>query len=196
MGRSVTSWKADATSGAILAAFGLAMTVLSYDLGWFSDGRARPGFMAGLSGTLILVTGLYIAVRAVVRRRRSSTAGDMGTAPSDVSQEGATVEEPDHETALATEPAQEDTAADQTDGESTLGRQPVAVTFVLVLIAIYAVRWLGFIVSFAVLLFLLLLSVERLAVWKAAVYAASVSALTWIVFDLALRISLPTGVWG
>lgn len=193
----MTSWKADAISGAILAAFGLAMTVLSYDLGWLSDGRARPGLLAGLSGTLMLVTGLYLAVRAVVRRRRSSTAGDMGTAPPDVSQEGATVEEPDHEAALATEPAREDTAADQTDGESRRGqRQPVAVTFVLVLIAIYAARWLGFIVSFAVLLFVLVLFVERLAVWKASVYAASVSALTWIIFDLALRIPLPTGVWG
>jgi hypothetical protein len=62
--------------------------------------------------------------------------------------------------------------------------------------AIYAYTELGFIVTVALLIFTLLVVVERRHVLPAALYALAVTLLTYAAFDWALKTPLPAGPWG
>jgi putative tricarboxylic transport membrane protein len=67
---------------------------------------------------------------------------------------------------------------------------------VITAIAIAAYQTLGFIVTMTLLLFTLIFGAERRHPLAAAVYSVGVTLLTWLLFSVALKTPLETGIFG
>jgi putative tricarboxylic transport membrane protein len=63
-------------------------------------------------------------------------------------------------------------------------------------IAISVYQWLGFIVTISLLVFMLLVVVERKNVLRAAAYSVGLTVIAWWVFGTALKSPLETGILG
>jgi hypothetical protein len=63
-------------------------------------------------------------------------------------------------------------------------------------IAISVYQWLGFIVTISLLVFTLLVVVERKNVLRAAAYSVGLTVIAWWVFGTALKSPLETGILG
>ena len=63
-------------------------------------------------------------------------------------------------------------------------------------IAISVYQWLGFIVTMTLLVFTLLMAVERKNVFRAAAYSLGLTMVAWWVFGTALKSPLETGILG
>jgi Tripartite tricarboxylate transporter TctB family len=63
-------------------------------------------------------------------------------------------------------------------------------------IAISVYQWLGFIVTISLLVFTLLVVVERKNVFRAAAYSVGLTVIAWWVFGTALKSPLETGILG
>jgi len=57
-------------------------------------------------------------------------------------------------------------------------------------------QWLGFIVTISLLVFTLLVVVERKNVFRAAAYSVGLTVIAWWVFGTALKSPLETGILG
>ena len=72
-----------------------------------------------------------------------------------------------------------------------------AVTVVVITaVAVALYQWLGFIVTMTLLVFTLLVAVERRAMWRAAAYSIGLTGVAWWVFGTALKAPLETGILG
>jgi cellulose synthase/poly-beta-1,6-N-acetylglucosamine synthase-like glycosyltransferase len=63
-------------------------------------------------------------------------------------------------------------------------------------LAISVYQWLGFIVTISLLVFTLLVVVERKNVFRAAAYSVGLTVLAWWLFGTALKSPLETGILG
>ena len=63
-------------------------------------------------------------------------------------------------------------------------------------VAISVYQWLGFIVTMTLLVFTLLMVVERKNVFRAAAYSLGLTMVAWWVFGTALKSPLETGILG
>lgn len=77
---------------------------------------------------------------------------------------------------------------------SELGRA-LTVWFAIV-IASVVIDLVGFVVTSAILIAVLLLGVERLRTWKAILTVILIPVVLYAVFALLLQVRLPTGPWG
>jgi hypothetical protein len=57
-------------------------------------------------------------------------------------------------------------------------------------------QWLGFIVTMSLLVFVLLVAIERRPLHYAAAYALALTGIAWWVFGKALKAPLETGILG
>ncbi len=78
--------------------------------------------------------------------------------------------------------------------EGVLNRS-VALGFGLTLIAILLVPIIGFLLSFGLLIFALVVLLEREPFWLGLVLSIGAIAVTWVVFVWFLRIPLPQGIF-
>lgn len=164
--------RADLLTGAALALIGGAAAVLSIQYGWFrAGGRIGPGFVPGVSAGIMAAHGATIAVRGVAAAR---DGGEQGPGVDVAAQVAHAADE-----------------ADPRERPRDLRSTMWVLGFMLA--AIYAMKWLGFVISFSVLSFLLVAFVENEGRVRAAAYALAVGATTFVVFDLALGVPLPGG---
>lgn len=75
-----------------------------------------------------------------------------------------------------------------------LGR--AMTVWLAIVIASAVIDLVGFLVTSAVLIALLLLGVERLRTWRAIMTVFLIPVVLYAVFALLLRVRLPTGPWG
>jgi putative tricarboxylic transport membrane protein len=73
--------------------------------------------------------------------------------------------------------------------------RPLAVGLIMLGYILFLDR-IGFVLTSLVLLFLMLKWVERLPTWKSLVLSASASACTYLLFNVLLKATLPTGPFG
>jgi hypothetical protein len=72
-----------------------------------------------------------------------------------------------------------------------------AVLVVLIAgVAISVYQWLGFVVTMTLLVFTLLVAIERKDVLRAAAYSIALTGIAWWVFGTALKSPLETGILG
>jgi hypothetical protein len=67
-----------------------------------------------------------------------------------------------------------------------------ALVIVITALAILAYTWLGFVVTISLLLFCLLVIIERKSLLFAGLYSVSVAVLTYVAFAWGLKAPLPT----
>lgn len=157
-------------TGAAVALVGGVAAVLSVEYGWIrGGGRVGPGFVPGVSASIMAAYGTAITVCGVVRSAADEDPGTDGAAPA-----GPLPDE-----------------ADPRERPRDLGSTLQVLG--LMLAAIYAMQWLGFLISFSILSFLLVGVVDREGWIRAAAYAVAVGVTTWIVFDVTLGVPLPPG---
>lgn len=171
---------ADLIGAALLIALGATMAIASigYEL-FVEGGRIGPGLMPFTAGLLLIVFGGAVGAESLRSSRHH---------PHSESAEGA---ERKRESAPDTE--------DPPDGDGSHGAQEtswklVALVFALTLSGILLVPLLGFLVPFALLIFVLVALVERQGWVQAAVLGVTASAITWLTFVRLLQIPLPTGI--
>jgi hypothetical protein len=70
---------------------------------------------------------------------------------------------------------------------------PVAI---IAAMAVAAYEWLGFVVTMALMIFGLLVAIERRSVVRSALFAVGVTASTWALFTMVLKTPLGNGVLG
>jgi len=75
-------------------------------------------------------------------------------------------------------------------------RKHALLVVIISAIAISVYQWLGFIVTISLLVFTLLVAVERKNVIRAAAYSVGLTVLAWWVFGTALKSPLETGILG
>ncbi|MGH3666609.1 MAG: tripartite tricarboxylate transporter TctB family protein [Egibacteraceae bacterium] len=161
-----TQVRADLVGGGLLAALGVAVAVASAGYGLFGDdGGIAPGFVPFLSGVLLIGFGSAVAVQAwATRRRTPPAASDDATAGDDAA------------------------AGDEHQARA------VATVFALTLGALLLASVVGFLVSFAVLMFLLVAVVERRGVVPALAVSVGATVTAWLMFVRFLNIPLPEGL--
>ena len=163
---------------ALLVLVGLGFAVGGVYYGVFNEeGRIGPGFLPFASGMLMAVFGVAVAVEtwAAVRRAARGEVEDEG----------------DDLLALALASDDEHAGA----GEEGAGRS-VALVFALTLGAILLIPFIGFLVSFALLLFVLVTWVEREGVARGLAISAAGVVFTYLIFEAFLKVPLPSGYPG
>ena len=75
-------------------------------------------------------------------------------------------------------------------------RNHALLVVIIAAIAISVYQWLGFIVTISLLVFTLLVVVERKNVLRAAAYSVSLTVIAWWVFGTALKSPLEAGILG
>jgi putative tricarboxylic transport membrane protein len=79
--------------------------------------------------------------------------------------------------------------------EEAVSNRSVARAFALMLGAVLLVPIIGFLLSFGLLIFALVVLLEREPFWLGLVLSIGAIAVTWIVFVWFLRIPLPQGIF-
>lgn len=75
-------------------------------------------------------------------------------------------------------------------------RNHALLVVIISAIGISVYQWLGFIVTISLLVFTLLVVVERKNVFRAAAYSVGLTVIAWWVFGTALKSPLETGILG
>jgi hypothetical protein len=75
-------------------------------------------------------------------------------------------------------------------------RNHALLVVIISAIGISVYQWLGFIVTISLLVFTLLVVVERKNVFRAAAYSISLTVIAWWVFGTALKSPLEAGILG
>lgn len=154
--------------GLTLLGVGALVGGLHYGL-FADDGRVGPGMMPAVAGALLCVLGAVLTLRTLAD---SEAAG----------QPAGDEEDP--------------------EGLDIFGRtQPerirhLWIVFALLLLAILAVAGLGFLVSFGLFVLVVSVGVERRKPVTSLLIAVGACVLIYLVFELFLRVPLPTGLLG
>jgi hypothetical protein len=159
----------------VLVGAGFALGGASYGV-LNEEGRIGTGFLPFVSGLLMVVFGIAVAVETWLATRRPGPA-DAGDEPDLLA------------LALA---GDDDPAGPAVEGQ---GRS-VALVFALTLGAVLAIPFAGFLVSFAVLLFVLVTWVEREGPVRGLVIGAAGVVFTYLIFEAFLKVPLPGGYPG
>lgn len=177
---------ADLIGAAVLMAVGLTMAIMAVDYDLFGrNGLIRPGFMPFLAGGFMALFGVVIAFSAF--RQHRAYARSRGAKPAAEPETGAVSTSPD-------ESQERERADGEADGNGTFNKR-VATVFGLTFVTILAAPVLGFILAFGLLIFVLLVFVERERLWIGVVVSGLASFSTWLVFVYFLRIPLPSGIF-
>lgn len=166
---------------AVLVLVGLGFAVGGATYGVFNEqGRIGTGFLPFVSGLLMAVFGLAVAVETWLALRRGASA------------EGPHEGESQDLLALALASDDEHAGAGEEEGQ---GRS-VAVVFALTLGAILLIPFIGFLISFALLLFVLVTWVEREGVARGLAISVAGVVFTYLIFEAFLNVPLPGGYPG
>jgi putative tricarboxylic transport membrane protein len=172
---------ADLIGSGVLVGLGVAMAIMSFEYELTGRrGLIRPGFMPFLAGSLMALFGAAVGLSAL--RRRYLTLVQKREATELGAPRGVAVIAP-AETAAE--------QAVQTKGDT----RRVMVVFGATLATILAAPVIGFVLAFALLVFVLLAVVEREPLWVALLISVLAAAGTWLVFVYFLRIPLPGGIF-
>jgi putative tricarboxylic transport membrane protein len=167
---------------AVLVLVGLGFAVGGAGYGVFNEeGRIGTGFLPFVSGLLMAVFGLAVAVETWLGARRAAFAAD-----------GTDGREGDDLLALALASDDEHPVAGEVEGQ---GRS-VALVFALTLGAILLIPFIGFLISFALLLFVLVTWVEREGVARGLAISVAGVVFTYLIFEAFLKVPLPGGYPG
>jgi hypothetical protein len=162
--------RAEVAVPALLALLGVAALMAGFGYGLTDDrGQVGTGFLPVVAGGALAV----LAVAEVISARRRQAA----------------------------EPAQAATETPEPDIDIQ-GRTPgqrvriLATVLGLVILTVALVPVLGFLLSFAGLLFVITMAVERMGVLKSAAVTVITIAVIWFVFAQFLSVPLPQGMLG
>jgi hypothetical protein len=164
--------------GALLVLVGLGFAFGGASYGLFNEeGRIGTGFLPFVSGALMVVFGLAVAVETWLGVRRAARGEHQGGG--------------DDLLALALASDDEHGAV----GEEGAARS-VALVFALTLGAVVLIPFIGFLVSFAILLFVLVAWVEREGAARGLAISAAGVVFTYLIFEAFLKVPLPSGYPG
>ena len=163
---------------ALLVLLGVGFAVGGASYGIFNEeGRIGTGFLPFVSGGLMVVFGIAVAMETWLAARRAGSP-DPGDLEHDI-------------LALALK-GDDDLAGPAAEGQ---GRS-VALVFALTLVAVLAIPFAGFLVSFAVLLFVLVTWVEREGAKRGLAISVAGVVFTYLIFEAFLKVPLPAGYPG
>ena len=189
---------ADVVGGGLIIAVGAFFFINALSFGVFGEGgRLAPGAMPFFSGVFLALCGLAIAINGLRDSEAvESTDAEVGTGDLDNDRDRVETDDdgrgPDeiddggHDRA-ATE--DEDEESHGSEVEERVGRS-LAVLGIAAMATWFASR-IGFLLAFALMVFGLLVALERERVWRAALVAGATFAFAWVVFDFFLNIPLP-----
>lgn len=195
----------DLAIAALLFVFGAYMLVQSLAYGLLvQGGRIGPGFMPFVAGTLLAIFSVWIGVE-VVRRAHSPESAAPSADPSPV-RGGKRVEEWVDELPVAaattlTGDDPEVATGDTTDGEAgptdtgPSSNRIVMAVFGLTVLATILTYFIGYVVAFGLITFVILAAVERERLWLSALVGAAAVAVAWAVFVQLLGVPLPGGTF-
>lgn len=180
----------------ILAALGLVAMVMGLGYGFIGENdQIGPGFMPVLTGAFILVGSLAELGRLFFASKGQSTAGLGGMA-----------EELSAEASAAQRAAREEADVEQvsTEGEEldTFGRtakqrsRTVPLIFAVLLAAILLTQVLGMLLSFTLMMFAIVVFVEKKPLLPAALTSLAVLGAAYLIFVQMLGVPLPQGILG
>lgn len=172
---------ADIIGGVLLAAVGLLFVVETWEFGILRDGgRLDAGAMPIFTGSFLALCGVMIALvglKGIVGARSAAskvaiTSATSAAAPSEV--DG---------------PADTEDADDDSNGTGTTAKAMVVLAMSVG--AIWLAPRIGFVLAFAILLFVLWVWLEGVKPLKALILTAAVILFTHLLFVQFLRIPLP-----
>jgi putative tricarboxylic transport membrane protein len=162
--------RAEVAVPAVLALIGVAAFIAGIGYGLTDDeGQVGTGFLPVVAGGALAV----LAVAEVISARRRQAA----EAPQ------AAIETPQPDTDIQ----------GRTPGQRV---RILATVLGLVILTVALVPVLGFLLSFAGLLFVVTMAVERMGVLKSAAVTVTTIAVIWFVFAQFLSVPLPQGMLG
>jgi putative tricarboxylic transport membrane protein len=155
-----------------LTLLGAAALIGGLHYGMFAEhGRVGPGMMPAVSGALLCLLGAVLTMRALQETETAEATPD-GSADGDP--EGLDI-----------------------FGRSQLERiRHLWVVFALLLVTILAVTVLGFLVAFGAFVMVVSVWVERRKPASSLLIAVGACLVIYLVFELFLRVPLPTGLLG
>jgi putative tricarboxylic transport membrane protein len=162
--------RAEVAVPALLALLGVAAVMAGFGYGLTDDrGQVGTGFLPVVAGGALAV----LAVAEVISARRRQAA----EAPQ------AAIETPEPDIDI--------------QGRTTGQRVRILATVLgLVILTVALVPVLGFLLSFAGLLFVITMAVERMGVLRSAAVTVITIAVIWFVFAQFLSVPLPQGMLG
>jgi hypothetical protein len=166
--------RAELAVPALLALVGVAALMAGIGYGLTDDrGQVGTGFLPAVAGGALAV----LAVAEVISARRRQAAEAPGDAPADATET--------HETDIDIQ--------GRTPGQRV---RILATVLGVVILTVALVPVLGFLLSFAGLLFVITVAVERMGVLKSTAVTVITIAVIWFVFAQFLSVPLPQGMLG
>jgi putative tricarboxylic transport membrane protein len=174
-----------AIPNAFLTALGLAILVGGVGYGVINEGGVGLGFLPAMSGVLVTV---FAIIELVIEWRRTRPP------TSDL----AHVFVPELQEVSSAESAQTPEGADvDLFGRTQKQRSRMLWTVMAMFLAAVAlVPILGFIISFALLIFSCAVFVEKRRVVPSALVTAITMAIGYLIFGILLGVPLPQGIFG
>lgn len=195
MRRLIALSKPDLIGAGLVLACGAFLVIKAPSYGLHTGDVIGPGFMPFWFGAAMLVLGISIIVGTVLRARGAIA----GEAPESAEAEPSVSAHVGEDVSAAVDDGASGAAAEQDSVPGTTSRhrpRKVVMVFASTLVAAALVPVLGALVAFGLLIFVLLLAVERKRWWVSAVVSVGVVYVLYLLFFGFLRIPLPTGPWG
>ncbi len=181
---------ADVIGGVLLASVGLLFVFGTWEFGILRDGgRLDAGAMPVFTGSLLALCGVMIALVGLKGIFGSRSAASRVAITSATSAASAAAPSGIDEQAGTTDAAPGGDADDDFDGTGTTGKAMVVLAMSVG--AIWLAPRIGFLLAFAILLFVLWVWLEGVKPLKALMLTAAVIFFTHLLFVQFLRIPLP-----
>ncbi|MGJ9494637.1 tripartite tricarboxylate transporter TctB family protein [Actinotignum sp. GS-2025a] len=161
----------------VILGIGIYVIVAGWNYGLSQDnGEVGAGLMPFIAGCVIVLASIWDLIRS------SITKPAPATSPED-----------DESVQLMEQYAAEDTPA---EGERTERQRQLAVVYVFLAMlgAIILTRVIGLLLSVTLMVFVLVVFVERRTWWKGLLAAILTFLFGYVVFSVLLQVPLPTGM--
>ncbi len=183
---------ADIIGGGLLAAVGLLFVFGTWEFGILRDsGRLDAGAMPVFTGSFLAICGgmiMLVGLKSVVGARSAASKATIASAASSASAASPSGTDAQDD---ATETEQDSGADDGGDGEGPGTTAKAMVVLAMSVGAIWLAPRIGFLLAFAILLFVLWVWLEGVKPLKALMLTAAVIFFTHLLFVQFLRIPLP-----
>ncbi|MGH3321353.1 MAG: tripartite tricarboxylate transporter TctB family protein [Streptosporangiaceae bacterium] len=182
----------------LLGVFGLFMAVRSLGYGLFArGGLIGPGFVPFAAGVLVAGFATWAGVEGALRARGNGSGGHAGVAQAGKPPQGQSDPagrprpEPDADSGPG---AEADHAARRKAGGRLGSDRRAMVVLGLVAAAALLTYFIGYVIAFGIITFVMLAVVERERVWLGALISLAAIFVAWLLFAVLLGVPLPGGM--
>lgn len=182
-------------TGLATVGIGLTIVLLSQSYPWIREGgQVGPGFIPGLSGLVLLLTGIILTIQSLAPQREAYNADRSRHHGGEESSRGQGQEK--EPVWLRNYSGGSEKKSSEAAGSQSFWSGKAAGVLLLSAVAVYASSYIGLLPALIILVFAISKIVEHERLSTSLIMSAGTGGVVWLLFVYILNIPLPTGTIG